>query len=129
MTTALDIITRAYRKISVGGMGETLDAEMSREGLDALNAMIHGWRLRGVDTYFTDLDMADAMPLGQEFDEGIVYNLASRLSPDYTAPAAFNPEDWFRGIQAAYMVIADVAIPSPLRRMPSTYAPRKQSRY
>ena len=37
MTTVLDIVTRAFRKIGVSGEGEALDGEAIAEGVDALN--------------------------------------------------------------------------------------------
>lgn len=115
MTTMHDIINRAYRKINISGAGETLDAEMADEGLDALNDMLHGWKLRGVDLLHTDLGLTDPFPLAAEFREGTYYVLASRLSPNYQIPPSFDPDKWFRAIQAAYLVIPTAIIPRGAR--------------
>ena len=108
MTTMIDIITRAYRKTGVAGVGEDLEPEYVAEGLDALNAMLHQWKLRSVDIEHTDLSTSGAFPIGPEYAEGTVYLLAERVSPDYQRPAAFDADDFFRAIQAAYMVIDEV---------------------
>lgn len=119
MTTVNSVVTRAYRKLGVSGVGDTLTADEIAEGVDALNAMLHGWKLRGVDITHADAAAVDDFPLGDEFVEGAIYLLASRLSPDYMVPQAFDADDWFRGIQAAYMTIDEVAMPSALVNMPS----------
>jgi hypothetical protein len=127
MTTALDIATRAYRKLGISGTGDTLTAEELAEGIDALNAMMHAWKLAGVDIEHTDLAADDDFPIGPEFVEGTVYLLASRLSPDFTTPAAFDADDWFRKFQAAYMTIDTVSM-SMFEKMPSQYVTAKLSR-
>lgn len=127
MTETLAIVTRAYRKLGIAGTGDTLSADELAEGVDALNAMIHAWKLAGVDTEHTTLASNDDFPLASEFEEGTVYLLASRLSPDYMVPASFDADDWFRKFQAAYMTIESVRM-TMFDRMPSTYTPSKQSR-
>jgi len=128
MATALDIVTRAYRKAGIGGMGETISAEMSAEGIDALNAMIHGWKLQGVDTTHTDIAITDTFPLASEYEEGTVYLLASRLSPDFMVPASFDADAWFRTFQAANMTIASVNMSSGLLNLPGSHAGAKRAR-
>lgn len=124
-----DLVTMAMRKIGVLAHDEAATSEMVATGLDALNLMLHGWKLRGVDLTHTDLEQGDTFPLADEYNEGVVYNLASRLSPDYGMPASFDADDWFRAIQAAYMVIDAATIPSGIRSLPSQYAPRKSVRW
>lgn len=121
MTLTLEIVKRAYRKIGVLSQGVELSAEEIADGLDALNAMIHGWKLRGVDTSHTDVSAGDAFPLAAEYEEGTVYLLASRLSPDYMIPQAFDADDWFRTFQAAYSDPTIVTMPLALTRMPSQF--------
>lgn len=127
MTTALDIATRAYRKLGISGTGETLTAEELAEGIAALNDMMHAWKLAGVDIEHTDLASDDTFPLGPEFVEGTVYLLASRISPDFTVPANFDADDWFRKFQAAYMTIDTVPM-TMFDNMPSQYVTAKLSR-
>lgn len=119
MTTAANIVERALRKIGVAASGEALQADDLQDGLEAMNAMMFAWKLAGVDTGHTALVAIDDFPLGAEFEEGTVYVLASRLSPDYEAPQAFDADDWFRKMQAAYTVIEDVVMPSALLSLPS----------
>lgn len=127
MTTALDIVTRAFRKSGISGEGEILEAETAVEGLVALNDMLHAWKLDSVDIGHSDLALDDDFPLGPEFQEGTVYLLASRLSPNYTIPPAFDADAWFRKIQAAYATIASVSMPLGLQNLSSQYGKRKQA--
>lgn len=119
MANMLDIVTRAFRKIGVTAKDEVLDASDSAHGIEALNAMMHAWKLRGVDTEHVTLDLSDPFPLAPEFEEGTVYLLASRISPDYEVPQSFDADDWFRAFQAAYIVIPVATIPRALLRTPS----------
>ena len=124
MTTTRDIVTRAFRKIGVVSEGEALDADTADAGLDALNMMLHGWKLKGVDLTHTNLALSDTFSLDPEYEEGTVYLLAARLSPDYMAPASFDADDWFRGIQAAYMTITAATLPVALTTLPSKLVDR-----
>lgn len=119
MTTAREIVTRALVKIGVTDMGDGFEAEQASHALDALNMMMHGWKLRGVDITHTDLVLGDTFPLASEYEEGTVYMLAARLSPDYQVPAAFDADDWFRAFQAAYRQVNAVTMPPGLLNMPS----------
>lgn len=119
MPTMRDIVTRAYRKIGAVATDEPMTADQGETGNDALNAMIFGWKLRGVDTEHTAKALNDAFPLGPEFEEGTVYLLASRLAPDYALPASFDADDWFRTFQAAYVTVPTATIPRALLRTPS----------
>lgn len=122
MATVEDIVNRAFKKIAIVSRDETAEPFDLSEGVTAYNSMIHAWRLAGVDFEFTDQTASDAFTLGDEYQEGVVYNLASRLSPDYVTPANFDADDWFRKFQAAQMVIADVEQPLALRRTSLQYS-------
>ena len=119
MATMLKIVERAFRKIAISGVGEALEADSIAEGLDALNMMLHAWKLRGVDIQHDTLEATDDFPLEPEFEEGTVYLLAERLNPNYSSPPRFDANDWFRGFQAVYAKSRTVTIPSGLRNMPS----------
>lgn len=119
MATALDIVTRAFRKVRVGGVGETLEAEYAAEGIDALNDMLHEWKLRGVDLMHADIELPDTFTLPPEYHSGVVYMLAERLRPDFARPREFDADDFFRAIQAAYMVIDEVEFSRGLTSLPS----------
>lgn len=119
MTLTLTIITRALRKLGVVSADEDATADQEANALDALNMMMHAWKLRSVDIEHTDLASSDTFPLDPEFEEGTVYLLASRLSPDYQIPQSFDADDWFRTFQAAYPVSTAVTIPKGILRTPT----------
>lgn len=121
MTSTLEIVSRAYRKVGILAHGVELTADEIADGVDALNAMIHGWKLRAADTSHTNLAATDTFPLGPEYEEGTVYLLASRLAPDYSIPQAFDADDWFRTFQAALHTPLTVAMPKSLTQMPSQF--------
>lgn len=128
MATANDIVTRALRKAAISAIDEAPSADDAANGLEALNMMLAAWKLRGVDTSHTALSGSDTFPLADEFEEGTVYLLAERLSPDYMRPRTFDADDWFRAIQAAYMTVEEVTLPTAISRMPSQYWPEPSLR-
>ena len=117
MTTVLKIVTRSLRKIGVAAMDETPTADETENAVDALNAMIHAFKLEGVDLEWSDQISTDEFALDPEYHEGIVYLLASRMNPDYTIPPSFNADDWWRSIQANNVTAPTAVVPLALRRM------------
>jgi hypothetical protein len=120
MTTVLDVITRAHRKLGISGQGEALSAEMAAEGLDALNDLMEAWNLHGINRTHTTLALADPFPMAPKFVEGTVYLLAQRLGPNYEVPPTFDPRPFFRALQAAFAVVDEVTLPTALTRLPSS---------
>lgn len=110
--TVRDIIERALRKIQVVQVGDDVPAEDAQEALNALNDMMAGWQLFGVARAHTTLALTDAFPLDDKFAEGTVYMLASRIAPNFDRPINFNEARWMRALQAAYMVITPVTLPT-----------------
>lgn len=119
MTDVSKVVARAFRKNGMSGVGDTLTADEIAEGVDTLNAMMHGWKLRGVDIIHTDVSATDTFPLANEYLEGAIYLLAARLSPDYSIPPSFDADDWFRTFQAAYSTLPEADMPAALYQMPS----------
>ncbi len=118
MATMRDIVERAYRKIGVVATDEAMTADQASTGLDALNMMMHGWLLDGIDVAHVDMQLADTFALQPEFQEGTVYLLANRLAPDFTRPAV--EERRFRNrLASAYSIVPDAIIPSALLNTPS----------
>ena len=107
MTTVLDIVTRAHRKIGVSGQGETLTAEMSADGLSAFNEMISAWELDSGPA-FSDVALSDAFPLPDSFRDGVIHILAARLSPEYELPPRFNEHDFYERIRRTFVSIDEV---------------------
>lgn len=122
MTTVRDIVERAHRKIGVVAQDEAMTADQAQAGLDTYNDMLHAWALDGItlSPAFADQALADTFPLADKFREGTAYMLAGRLSPDYAAPVGFDPDDFFRKIQASYAVITPVTIDPALTHLGAT---------
>lgn len=121
MATVRDIVARALRKISVIDGHDAPDADEMAAGVDALNEMLAAWELSSVDVSHTALAAGDTFPLAAKFEEGTIYNLAARMSPEYIVPVGFDADDFFRKIQAAYSTLLEVDMPAALTSMPSRY--------
>lgn len=119
MTTMRDFIGRTLKKLSVQGIAESGDPELTDHALDAFNMMASAWKLRSVDIGHTDLTLNDNFPLGQEFEEGALYVLAARIAPDFQRPVNFDADDWFRTLQAAFRRPNRASIAPGLLNMPS----------
>lgn len=119
MTTTADIINRAFSKVGVASEDEALTAYQQAQGLDALNMMLAGWAIQGIDADLPELAVMDEFPLPPKFHEAIVYMLAGRIAPDFTVPVGFDPDDWFRTIQAHYMQINESKMPATMLRTSS----------
>ena len=107
MSTARDIVEAAYRKLGVVASDEPMTADQAENGVNTLNRMMHGWLLDGIDIGHVDLELADVFTMEPQFEEGCVYLLAERLSPDYAAPAQFNPSEFKKRLSAAFLIIPD----------------------
>lgn len=118
MTTTRDIVERAFRKIGLKAEDEAITGDMLAHGVDTLNAMMFGWELFGIALDHTALAATDDFSLEAKFEEGTVYQLASRLSPDYLV-AAPDSDRFFRALQAAYLVIDEMTLPKAITRLPS----------
>jgi hypothetical protein len=62
MSTALDLIKRAYRLIGVYAIGETPSADETADGLAALNQMLEGWSNEKLMVYQASLDAITTVP-------------------------------------------------------------------
>lgn len=116
MATVRDIVERAYRKIGVVASDEAMTADQGSSGVDALNMMMHGWILDGIDVGHVDLTISDTFDLEPSFHEGAVYMLASRLAPDYSRPITFDDREFKQKLAIAYLIDNEVAAPIELRR-------------
>lgn len=89
MATAQDVVRRALVLIGVIEAGESASAGEMKDGVDALNDMLHGWAAEGVDLAHTTLKQGNTLLVDDSFLEGIRFNLAVRIAPEYgaTVPA------------------------------------------
>lgn len=118
MAKIRDIATRALRKIGVVAEDEAANADQIANAVDAYNMMVHAWKLRDVDLSHVDQGASDTFALGNEYQEGAVYLLASNLSGDYVIPPSFDADRWFRSIQNANITIEDAALDRALYLTP-----------
>ena len=123
MTTVAEIVTSAFRKVGIAAEDESLSGASMEAGVDSLNRMLFAWKLSGVDTTPTALKATDTFPLSAEYEEGTIYMLAERISPDYERPRSFDADDFFRKIQAAYISITAQTLPKVLTELPSQRLP------
>lgn len=83
MATALDIINRAARLISVLAEGESLTAQQSEDGLTALNDMVASWEHKGVAIGAPAWALNTTIPLPNNHLKALAYNLAVEIAPEY----------------------------------------------
>lgn len=115
MATVQDIVSRAYRKIGVVATDEAMTADQAAIGEDALNMMMHGLVLDGIDVAWSDAVLADQFAMEPAFHEGLVYMLAARLAPDFSVPS-FDESAFKTKIAAAYLIVPEAQIDTMLVR-------------
>lgn len=115
---ASEIVTRALRRIRVVAKDEAPDADDMAEGVKALNSMMFGWKAHGVDVEHVELEPADAMTIGTEYEQAVIDLLAARLGPEYNEPYPDADYAW-RMLQARFLVLDEVEIDTPLTRLPT----------
>lgn len=113
------------RRANLLQKGETAPAEDAEDALATLNMMMHGWKAKGADVQHSNLALNDAFSLPEEYHEGVVYLLASRLATEVGVPQptadGFDVDSWWRALQAAYWTKTKATIDSGLQRMPSQF--------
>jgi len=90
-TTARDICVGALRRIGKIGNKQSVDADLARDVLEALNSLMHAFTNRGLSYTHTALTLNDPFPLGEHHNQGVIAILAHRISDDY-APEAVTPK-------------------------------------
>lgn len=83
MATAHNIVRRSLVLIGAIEAGETPSAGEMKDGVAALNEMLHGWALEGVDLVHATLAEGNTLLVEDAFLEGIRYNLGVRMAPEY----------------------------------------------
>lgn len=71
MTTAIDIIKRAYKDINVLGSSETPTAEMSSDALDSLNGLLETWANETLMVYQLVLEPFNLVPGQSDYTIGV----------------------------------------------------------
>lgn len=86
MANVADIIRAALGHLRVIDAMEAVEAEDSRDAIQALNRMMRRWEADGVNLGWSDVDNPDdLLPAPPEAEEAIGYNLALRLRANYGA--------------------------------------------
>lgn len=83
--TAVSVVVRdALVVLRVVDANEAPEAEDEQDAIRALNLMMRGWEADGYSLGWTDVaNGADELPVPQENEEAVVYNLAKRLRGKY----------------------------------------------
>lgn len=117
MSTARDIVEKAYRKLGIKAEHEALSADELSNGVSVLNDMLSGWKLFAIDISHTDLASGDTFPLAREFEEGTAFELANRLAPEFEISGR-DSERFFQALQASYMTITASTLDTGLTNTP-----------
>ena len=112
MTTAIEVINRAMRKIGILGAGNTSSAGDTTKGLDNLNSMLHGFELKGIKLNHVDLASADSLPYPANHIKPITDCLVKELYREYQRPIgamdAQAADDGMRELQNYYIESQDL---------------------
>lgn len=86
MAKVYDTIARALRLLRVVDARQALSASDLSTGIVALNAMMQRWEADTLALGWSPVSSPDdALPVPQEAEEAVAYNLAVRLRPEYGA--------------------------------------------
>jgi hypothetical protein len=84
MITGIDMITDSLRLINVIRANQSPDAEMGVSSLRALNELMADWQADGIRLgWYPVTDITDELPLAEENERAIKYNLAQELCATY----------------------------------------------
>lgn len=84
MTEVAKIVRDALVLAGITDATEAPEAEDMADGITALNRMMHGWEVDGLNFGWSDVSAPDEQyPAPVETEEAVVYNLAVRLSGAY----------------------------------------------
>lgn len=126
MTTAQSVVYRALRMLGVADPEETPTATMAANGLETLNAMVHGWKGQKVDVGHEDWALTDevTVEVDPQHVNSMTALLAVEMLPEYPgmtlSPAvlAVAANGW-AALQAAYTdssVDTDLTLDTAFRR-------------
>lgn len=118
MATALDVITRALKKLRVISSGETPTSDEADDCVDALNDMLSEWRIDGIDLAPTTLATTDTLDVPADHLNAVVLNLALRVGGMFGAELSqadsYHAENARRALVAYHFTIKTIGIDHPL---------------
>lgn len=84
MAKVLDIVSRALRLLRVTDVNDVPAPEDMATAIVALNAMLQRWEANGLALGWSRVaEPDDVLPLPEEAEEAVAYNLAVRLRAEY----------------------------------------------
>lgn len=84
MTTTATLVARSLRLIQVIDAVQPVKPQDMTTGIQALNAMVRRWEANGLSLGWQPVaSPSDPLPLPDEAEEAVAYNLAVRLAPEY----------------------------------------------
>lgn len=115
MALVSDIVGRALRLLRVINPTQPVKPTDFTTARDALNAMLTRWEASGVALGWSNVTAPDdVMPTPAEAEEAIVYNLALRLRPEYSA--TLEPDVVAMAREGWATLVRDQQIATPLER-------------
>lgn len=114
MATAVEIATKALKRLSIVQAGAAASAVDVTDAIDALNAMVNAWEADSVSV---------TLPIDDRFEQGVVAMLAVRLAEDYGRPVgdvlARDARAGWQNLQAHYIQAPAIVFDWALTRTPS----------
>jgi len=87
MTTTATLVARSLRLIQVIDPTQPVKATDMTTAIEALNAMLRRWEADGLALGWQSVENpSDPLPLPEEAEEAVAYNLAKKLAPEYGTP-------------------------------------------
>lgn len=120
MATALDIVTRALRRLRVYSALEDIGSADAEDCLTSLNDMLFGWAINGIDLAHTTLVLADVLDVPDDHLEAITLSLMERVASQFAAEVspvdAAIADQGRAAIRAYHFSIATLGIDHPSAR-------------
>ena len=114
MSTALQIIDRALRKVGALSSGESSDSDMSADALADLNAMLSEWLDLGIEISNGEVVLTDVIPNDIADENAVLYNLAQRLLIEYPSNSALGiiseADRSYRNLLAKYVDVDQLQV-------------------
>ena len=116
--TAATVISDALQELLVQASEQPIQSNEASDSIRYLNRMMAGWSSKGIDLGFTPIvSLGDAMTVPDGALEGIVFNLAIKIAPQYDVPVTI---DLRIAAKDAYQTILRIARIRPLSKYPGT---------